>query len=262
MAVVSADADNDGVWGDLQFQLEGGSADADWLVVFDEPSPSLRTATPIERRILFISEPPGVKVYPSRYVNQFGVVVSPFSIPGFRGRALIQQSALAWHYGVDQRGPAHHATALQWGALAADKPKSKLASVICSSKAFLPHHRQRFAFVERLKTRLADRIDVFGRGLRPIDDKQEAIANYKYHIALENNVIDHSWTEKLADPYLGDAFRFSPDATTSTPSSTSGAFAGSTSTTRIGRSTTLKPFSIQRCGKTIATSCARLADAS
>jgi hypothetical protein len=53
---------------------------------------------------------------------------------------------------------------------------------------------------------LGDRVDVFGRGVRPIDDKQGAIADYKYHIALENNVIDHFWTEKLADAYLGDAF--------------------------------------------------------
>jgi hypothetical protein len=198
--------DNDGVWGDLRFRLEGGSADADWLVVFDEPSLSLRTTTPLERRILFVTEPTGVKIYPSRYANQFGIAVSPVAIPGFRGRALTQQSALPWHYGVDQRGPDRHAAALQWKALAADKAKSKLASVICSSKAFLPHHRQRLAFVEQLKTRLGDRVDVYGRGLSPIDDKQEAIASYKYHIALENNVIDHFWTEKLADAYLGDAF--------------------------------------------------------
>jgi hypothetical protein len=196
---------NDGVWGDLRFQLDDGNADAEWLVVYDEPAPSLRTNTPYERRILFIAEPPGLKDYRSAFVNQFGVLVSPYAIPAFRGRAFIQQSALPWHYGMDHR-PERYATAMQWPALAADKPKSKLASIICSQKASLPYHRQRLAFVERLEARLGHRVDVFGRDSRPIDDKQEGIAAYKYHIAVENNEIDHFWTEKVADAYIGGCF--------------------------------------------------------
>jgi hypothetical protein len=197
---------NDGAWGDLRFRLDGEDGDADWLVVFDEPSPSLRTTAPRERRILFVTEPPGVKAYPSRYANQFGVLVSPYAVPDFRGRAFTQQPSLNWHYGVGQGALERLVTHLQWRELAADKPKSKLASVICSTKASLPFQRLRLAFVERVKARLGDRVDVFGRGVRPIDDKQEAIAAYKYHIVLENSAIDHFWTEKLADAYLGDAF--------------------------------------------------------
>jgi hypothetical protein len=196
---------DDGVWGNLQFQLDDGNTDADWLVVYDEPWPSLRTNAPYERRILFICEPPGLKVYPSKFVNQFGAIVSPYAIPGFRGRSFIQQSALPWHYGMDHR-PENYASAIRWPALAADKCKSKLASIICSQKASLPYHRLRLAFVERLKARLGHRVDVFGRDSRPIDDKQEGIAAYKYHIAVENNEIDHFWTEKIADAYLGDCF--------------------------------------------------------
>jgi hypothetical protein len=198
---------NDGAWGHLRFHLDDNShADADWLVTFDEPWPSLRTTTPYERRILFVTEPPGIKSYPADYANQFAVVVSAYEIEGFRGRAIIQQPALNWHYGIDQRGAELGSAPLQWAELAADKPKSKLASVICSTKATLPYQRQRLAFVERLGARLGDQIDVFGRGVRPIDDKREAIAAYKYHVVLENNLIDHFWTEKLADAYLGDAF--------------------------------------------------------
>jgi hypothetical protein len=197
---------NDGRWEDFRFQLEDPDHETEWLVVFDEPSPALKTTTPYERRILFITEPPEMKTYELGYVNQFRFVVCPYVIPGFRGRHLRQQSALNWHYGVDKSGPAPCRRALEWSALAADKPKSKLASVICSNKTRLPQHRLRLAFVERLQQRLGDRVDVFGHGLRNIDDKQEAIADYKFHIVLENNMIDHFWTEKLADAYLGDAF--------------------------------------------------------
>jgi hypothetical protein len=197
---------NDGVWGKLRFGLEDVNDEAEWLVVFDEPSPSLRTTTPYERRILFVTEPPEAKVYTSDYANQFRYLVSPFAVQDFRGHHLQQQPALNWQYGVSQRGAGPRRRTLDWPDLAADKPKSNLISVICSNKVQLPRQRQRLAFVERLKLRLGDRIDLFGRGLREIDDKQDAIAPYKYHIVLENNAIDHFWTEKLADSYLGDAF--------------------------------------------------------
>jgi hypothetical protein len=197
---------NNGVWEDFRFQLEDEKNETEWLVVFDEPTPSLKTTTPYERRILFVTEPPEMKNYKADFVNQFQFMVSPYALPGFRGHHLQQQSALNWQYGIDQSRPPPHPSALDWSALSADKPKSKLVSVICSNKTRLPAHRRRLAFVELLKQRLGDRVDVFGRGMREISDKQEAIAAYKFHIVLENNDVDHFWTEKLADAYLGDAF--------------------------------------------------------
>jgi hypothetical protein len=46
-------------------------------------------------------------------------------------------------------------------------------------------------------------MDVFGWGIRDIGDKWEAIAEYKYHIVIENCVYPDYWTEKLSDTYLG-----------------------------------------------------------
>jgi hypothetical protein len=69
--------DNDGRWEDFQFQLEDPNNETEWLVVFDEPSPSLKTKTPYERRILFVIEPPEMKSYKPDYVNQFRFVVCP-----------------------------------------------------------------------------------------------------------------------------------------------------------------------------------------
>jgi Glycosyltransferase family 10 (fucosyltransferase) C-term len=78
-------------------------------------------------------------------------------------------------------------------------------SVICSKKSQLPRHRQRLALIDHLVAAFPDRIDVFGNGFRSIPDKAVAIAPYRYHLVLENNAIDHFWTEKTADAYLGFA---------------------------------------------------------
>jgi len=85
-------------------------------------------------------------------------------------------------------------------------PKSKLMSVITSSKDFTEGHQKRLNFVRRLKDYFGEDIDVFGRGIREVDDKWDAISPYKYHIALENSVYPHYWTEKLADVYLSGAY--------------------------------------------------------
>jgi hypothetical protein len=37
-------------------------------------------------------------------------------------------------------------------------------------------------------------------------DKDEALAEYRFHIALENSIHHNYWTEKLADPFLRDCF--------------------------------------------------------
>jgi hypothetical protein len=79
---------NDGRWEEFRFQLEDPDNETEWLVVFDEPSPSLKTKTPYEPSILFVTEPPEMKSYRPDYVNQFRFVVCPYVIPGLRARHL------------------------------------------------------------------------------------------------------------------------------------------------------------------------------
>jgi hypothetical protein len=63
-------------------------------------------------------------------------------------------------------------------------------------------HRERLAFVNHLKRAFGDQIDYYGRGSRLMPDKDEALADYQFHIALENSRHPDYWTEKLADPFL------------------------------------------------------------
>lgn len=80
--------------------------------------------------------------------------------------------------------------------------KTKLLSLVCSDQTWLPGHKLRFAFVNKLIGHFKDRIDVFGRGFNPIDCKNDALAPYKYSVAIENSVVPGYFTEKIADCYL------------------------------------------------------------
>ncbi len=192
-----------------RFILEPEQRDPHWLAVFDEPPAVLMTHVPKERRVLFITEPPEVKPYSPLFLRQFGTVISPYPIRGVPSDNLLcENSCLPWHYAVDIscQDKVFSFTTLQDFRDMPVPIKTKQLSVICSTKAFTEVQKKRMAFVEKLQVRLGAQVDVFGRGRKPIDNKAEVIAPYRYHLVLENNYIDNFWTEKLSDAWLGYAF--------------------------------------------------------
>ncbi|MDR3695466.1 glycosyltransferase family 10 domain-containing protein [Mucilaginibacter sp.] len=80
--------------------------------------------------------------------------------------------------------------------------KTNLLSIVCSDLTILNGHKKRFAFVNKMIGHFKDRIDVFGRGFNPIDDKWDALAPYKYSIAIENSAVPGYFTEKISECYL------------------------------------------------------------
>jgi Glycosyltransferase family 10 (fucosyltransferase) C-term len=181
--------------------------DADWLVVFDDIAVAETTSVPKERRILLVTEPPGIKPQAPDFINQFGIAVSPFDLHGFTGRWIESQSALPWFYGsplIDGRF-VPRLTLAELKSMPVRANKQPRLSVVCSTKSKLPRHRERLVLIEALQAALPGAIDVFGSGFQMIPDKADAIDPYRYHLVLENNDIPHFWTEKLADPYLGFA---------------------------------------------------------
>jgi hypothetical protein len=123
-------------------------------------------------------------------------------------KAEITHEAQPWHYGMV---PCEsHRETLDYDALSAMPcpSKSKLLSVISSNKVVTEDHRQRLRFVESLKTAFGDQVDVFGRGIRDVPDKADAIWNYRYHVVLENDHSPFYMSEKLPDGFLGWSFPF------------------------------------------------------
>lgn len=197
----------------LNFTFDPNSRDYDWLAIYDNlPSAkgerrSVRIeplACPQKNTILFTTEPSGVKIYGLTFTQQFGHVVTsqePFALrhPG----RIWSQSGLRWFYGD---GSKHLMTADEIRERIPEK--TRMISTVCSTKR-QGHtlHRLRYDFTQDIARRMSD-LEVFGRGHRPIDDKAESIDPFKYHIAVENHVAPHHFTEKLSDAFLGLSLPF------------------------------------------------------
>jgi len=63
-------------------------------------------------------------------------------------------------------------------------------------------HARRYDFTQRLKAELPA-LEIFGHGVRFVEKKADALDSYKFHLAIENHIAKHHWTEKLADAFLG-----------------------------------------------------------
>lgn len=85
--------------------------------------------------------------------------------------------------------------AVPWIKERAIYPKTKLVSMISSSKAWAEGHRNRLTMVEKYK----NDVDLYGRGINHVDDKIDALKDYMFSIQIENYKFDDYFTEKLTD---------------------------------------------------------------
>lgn len=85
--------------------------------------------------------------------------------------------------------------------------KTELISWITSNKEYFPGHQNRMTFLDQVKESDLE-IDLFGRGIKFIEDKWDGLAPYKYALAIENSSSRDYWTEKLADCFLSYTLPF------------------------------------------------------
>ncbi len=193
----------------IEWVLDRDARDYDWLVVYDDLPPkgterlSLRVETlscPPENTILLTYEPSFLKVYGDDYTAQYGTVLTshaPQELP-HRNRFNVPPIGV-WLYGGLAQAEAH----------TAPPSKPKQISMFMSAKAqkHTLHHR-RFLFLTELAEGLGETLDVFGKGYQFVEHKAEGIDMYRYHIAVENHIGPHHWTEKLSDAFLGYSLPF------------------------------------------------------
>ncbi len=201
------------VWGECTFLFDHDATDYDWLVVYDDLPPvhgerfSDREEVlpcPPENTLLVTTEPSSIKSYGSAYVAQFGHVLTSQEPWALRHpKRIYSQPAMQWFYGIG----SHHIT--PYHTLAQANPnKTGTISTVCSNKQQRHTlHQRRFHFTQELKALMPD-LEIFGRGVRAVDDKAEALDPYRYHITIENQIAPHHWTEKLADAFLGFTLPF------------------------------------------------------
>lgn len=73
--------------------------------------------------------------------------------------------------------------------------KTKSVSAVSSNKQMLPGHVKRLDIIKAIM----NKVDLFGRGIREIDSKLEALGDYRFSVAIENDKQDNYFTEKITD---------------------------------------------------------------
>jgi hypothetical protein len=199
---------NAGSWRDCQFHLNSDLAEADYWVVYGDLPEDQTCACAVESVIYICGEPPSVEKLSPAFLAQFGAVVSAHPYIE-HPRHIMSHSALPWMAGIRQmsNGQWDPQRAMTYEDLKLAQPaKTKLLSVISSAKTNTPGHAARYEFVKKLKSVFGSDIDVYGRGVVDFEDKWDALAPYRYHIAIENSAVPHYWTEKLSDAILAQTY--------------------------------------------------------
>jgi hypothetical protein len=189
-------------WEDCTFEINPTGGTFDFVAAYDGVPWDTTLACPPDATLLITGEPPSIKHYDARFAAQFHTVITCHTDLA-HPRKLFSSQVHPWYAGVDRRGGRIAAAQAIDALLAEPSPrKDRLISVIASDKAVTAGHRHRRALVARLQAHFGDRIDVFGRGIRDIGDKADAILPYKYHVALENSEFYDYWTEKISDSFI------------------------------------------------------------
>lgn len=76
--------------------------------------------------------------------------------------------------------------------------KNRLVSMVSSNKNFTYGH----SFRLKVLNHVANKLDIFGKGINPVDYKLDCLKDYMFSIAVENSKHDFWFTEKLLDCFL------------------------------------------------------------
>jgi hypothetical protein len=192
-----------GIWGNCRFFINEPIKECDYWIVCDGLAGRDQTICPPGNTILITHEPPTIRRYRATYLKQFSTVITSHR-DIWHHHPVYEQQALPWHVGRKQRSHVDLSWSKDYDELISIRNfnKKNKISVVCSSKKFSPGHKKRLEFSYHLKEVFGDGIDLFGRGIEEIEDKWDALASYKYHIAMENCAVDDYWTEKLSDAFL------------------------------------------------------------
>jgi hypothetical protein len=199
--------------GNCVFTFDADAAEYDFLVAYED-LPPLAGSKKIERKepldcapintLLLTTEPSSIRIDGPHYLRQFGHVWTA-KHPSLvcHPHQIRETPPLRFFYGRNMAGGEH----LDIPELPTQKTLD--LSAMSSTKA-MAHtvHAQRLAFMLALKERLGEDLHLFGRGLNPVDDKAEAMAPYRYHVAVENHVEPGHFTEKLTDCFVAGCLPF------------------------------------------------------
>lgn len=194
-----------------EFSFGENISNCDFLVVLDDVLEEKECNVCRKNVILFTGEPPFVKIYPSPFLKQFGVIFTCQKKLVKKGIAHKSFPVLPWMTGCQLKVNSHECTQdimMSYGDFLRFENTNRINKIclITSNKCLTKGHRDRVDFALRLKRDMPDLIDVYGNGFQSIADKFEIQSQYKYSIVIENCSYDDYWTEKLSDTFLAGSY--------------------------------------------------------
>ena len=181
------------------FTPDPACTDYDWLVVFDDLKRDETVACPRECTILATWEPVSIKNYCTAFTRQFGHLLT--------NRPRAAENHPHYHLG---RGyfPWYNSRSYTENRAFVIPPKTKTVAAVCSAKAMKwTKHYQRIQLLKKMVAEIPG-AEWYGHGVHEFKNKCDLMDTYRYHVALENHIGPHYWTEKIADAYLCECLPF------------------------------------------------------
>jgi len=180
-----------GVWKNVYFTTDNIS-DVDYVIVLNYSNVDVEVNT-YPSNVWVVMQEPYIKGFFDWMVEKHSIYAKVFTHHIFSNKSKYISSypMLVWH--VNKSYDELKSIAIPG--------KTKNISWITSNLQHFPGHRNRMEFLERVKQSELE-VDLFGRGIKFIEDKWDGLAPYKYALAIENSSSKDYWTEKLADCFL------------------------------------------------------------
>lgn len=176
-------------WGDILF-TEEDVKECDYLVILEHPKKDFTIKVPSNNIIHICQEPPN-EVSKYRQFSNKNVNYN-FNQLENKKNNILSHGALPWFINknydyLKELNPN-------------DLVKENTVAWVTSNQKSSLGHQQRMDFCDRIKK--LPFVKMYGRGIKPIHDKWDALSISKYSIAYENFESQSYWTEKIVDCFL------------------------------------------------------------
>jgi hypothetical protein len=208
-----------GIWKDCKFLVNQNIKQCDaWFVLHHSGLLKEESSFCDPSKVFYISMEPSESIgsVSREFINQFSTIVSCDTT--INHRQQIKKNIHTWWAGINvdcSKGSHLFSPEVNltydnfFSQYITEKSRIDRVCCILSKKQLTSGHKLRLAFFEKLMSLPAGKhIDCYGAIGRDFLDKYDILSKYKYALVLENSLVDHYWSEKLADSYLCGSFPF------------------------------------------------------
>lgn len=176
-------------WKEYTF-TEESIQECDYLIILDHPKEDFSINVNRDNIIHLSLEPPNEVSKYRQFANKKAKII--YNQFDTKCNNVLSHGALPWHIDKDYDFLS---------SLTTDKLiKEDKIVWITSNQRTSKGHNKRMDFLDSISH--LSFVNLYGRGINPIEDKWDVLQNSKYAIAYENFENDYNWTEKIVDCYL------------------------------------------------------------